>query len=464
MTEAAARPGRGKAERSQQPDEGIAGLAARQVAARLLGAVIDARTPLDALTDAEHGHPQFRALPPRDRSLVKAILATALRYRVTIGKLIARRLERPLPPNARSLEHILHVAAAQMLFLDVPDRAAVDMAVAHAKSDPRTVRFSGLVNAVLRALGRVKERALPAEIKANDDTPDWFSRRLRAAYGEERAAAILAAHRAEPPTDFTVRSDAAGWAHRLDGIVLPTGSVRIARLSGPVQDLPGFADGDWWVQDAAAALPARLLGDVRGLSVADLCAAPGGKTAQLVAAGARVTAVDQSRNRLKRLAANLERLKLEADVVEADLLDYTPPALFDAVLLDAPCSSTGTVRRHPDVLWTKGPDDIAKLAGLQRRLLERAVGMVRPGGVIVFSNCSLDPEEGEALRAAFLSADQRVVADPIRPDELPGIAAFVTAEGTLRTTPADLILETTSLSGMDGFFAARFRRIGSGPR
>ncbi len=462
MTEAAARPGRGRADHRQEPDEGVAGLAARQVAARLLGAVIDAKTPLDALTDAEHGHPQFRALSPRDRSLVKAILATALRYRVTVGALITRRLDRPLPQNARSLEHILHVAAAQMLFLDVPDRAAVDMAVAHAKSDPRTVRFSGLVNAVLRALGRVKERALPAALAASDDAPEWFSQRLKSAYGEARAAAILAAHRAEPPIDFTVKSDARGWAERFGGIVLPTGSVRVARLAGPVQDLPGFAEGEWWVQDAAAALPARLLGDVRGLSVADLCAAPGGKTAQLAAAGARVTAIDQSRSRLKRLSANLDRLKLAADIVEADLLTYVPPALFDAVLLDAPCSSTGTVRRHPDVPWTKGPADIAKLAGLQRRLLERAVGMVRPGGLVVFSNCSLDPEEGEALRAAFLSSGPGAVADPIRADELPGTAAFVTPEGTLRTTPADLVGENIALSGMDGFFAARFRRTGSG--
>lgn len=463
MSEAAAP--RGKAARGRKPqstpEAEIPGLAARQAAARLLAAVVDAKTPLDALTDAEHGHPQFRALEPRDRALVKAILATALRYRVTIGKLIARRLDRPLPPNARSLEHILHVAAAQMLFLDVPDRAAVDMAVAHAKADPRTVRFAGLVNAVLRALGRVKERALPAELKANDDAPQWFSARIRSAYGDERAAAILAAHRAEPPIDFTVKSDPEKWADRFGGIVLPTGTVRVAKLTGPVQDLPGFAEGEWWVQDAAAALPARLLGDVRGLSVADLCAAPGGKTAQLAAAGARVTAVDLSRSRLKRLAANLERLKLSAELVEADLLTWQLPALFDAILLDAPCSSTGTVRRHPDVPWTKGPDDVAKLAGLQRRLLERAAGMVKPGGLIVFSNCSLDREEGEDLRTAFLAGDPGIVTDPIRADELPGIAPFVTSEGTLRTTPADLSHESPALSGMDGFFAARFRRRGA---
>ena len=339
------------------------GLAARQTAARLLAAVIDARTSLDGLTDADHGHPQYRALDQRDRSLVRAILATALRYRMTIERLIERRLERPLPANARALSHILHVAAAQMLFLDVPDSAAVDLAVTQARGDPRTARFSGLVNAVLRALARVKERALPAALAAGDDAPEWFSTRLAQAYGPAKARAILAAHRLEAPVDFTARADPEGWAARLGGIVLPTGTVRVARPAAAIPDLPGFAEGAWWIQDAAAALPARLLGDVAGLSVADLCAAPGGKTAQLALAGARVTAIDISRNRLRRLAVNLARLGLAAEIVEADLLSVAPAAPFDAVLLDAPCSSTGTVRRHPDVPWTKTPEDIDKLVG-----------------------------------------------------------------------------------------------------
>ena len=439
--------------------ESVAGLAARKAAARLLAAVIDARTPLDGLTDHENGHPQYKALDMRDRGLVRAILVTALRYRMTIVGLLARRLEKSLPPNATALSHILHVAAAQILFLDIPDSAAVDLAVTHAKSDPRTQRFSGLVNGVLRTLARAKETELPAALAATDEAPKWFSDRLKAAYGAARAKEILTAHRQEAPVDFSVKADPELWAERLGGIVLPTGTVRVEKLSASVPELPGFADGAWWVQDAAASFPARLFGDVSGLRVADLCAAPGGKTAQLILAGARVTAVDTSKNRLARLSQNLERLGLSAETVQADLLKYEPKELFDAVLLDAPCSSTGTVRRHPDVPWTKTAADVEKLADLQRRLLARAVTLVKPGGRIVFSNCSLDPLEGEELHRAFLAETPGVIDDPLQPGEIAGIDAFLTARGTLRTTPADLDLGSPERSGLDGFFAARMRRV-----
>lgn len=432
------------------------GLGVRKAAARLLAAVVDAKTSLDGLTDNDHGHPQYLALDMRDRALLRAILGSALRHRNTIEALLARRLDRPLPTNARSLSHILHVAAAQMLFLDVPDSVAVDLAVESARSDPRTQRFAGLVNAVLRALGRVKERALPAALAQTDDAPDWFRQRLVAAYGPEKAAAIAAMHRIEPPVDLTVKADPARWAETLGGVVLPTGSARLPRLPGPVAEMPGFAEGEWWVQDAAAALPARMLGDVRGLRVADLCAAPGGKTAQLAAAGARVTAVDASRNRLQRLKANLERLRLSVDIVEADFTQWKPAERFDAILLDAPCSSTGTVRRHPDVPWTKSLADIEKLAAVQRRLLDAACRLVKPGGRIVFSNCSLDPLEGEDLVDRFV-AETDVAIEPLQLGEIDGADTFITATGALRTTPADLVLSTPALSGLDGFFAARFR-------
>ncbi|MER8463387.1 RsmB/NOP family class I SAM-dependent RNA methyltransferase [Mesorhizobium sp. M1396] len=438
----------------------VAGLAARKAAARLLAAVIDARTPLDGLTDHENGHPQYKALDLRDRGLVRAILVTALRYRMTISGLLARRLEKPLPPNATALSHILHVAAAQILFLDIPDSAAVDLAVTHAKSDPRTVRFSGLVNGVLRTLARAKETELPAALAATDEAPKWFSDRLKATYGNDKARKILAAHRVEAPVDFSVKADPELWAEKLGGIVLPTGTIRVENLVGPVTELPGFAEGAWWVQDAAASLPARLFGDVRGLRVADLCAAPGGKTAQLILAGARVTAVDTSKNRLVRLTQNLDRLGLSAEIVQADLLKYEPKELFDAVLLDAPCSSTGTVRRHPDVPWTKTAADVEKLADLQRRLLARAVTLVKPGGRIVFSNCSLDPLEGEDLYRAFLAGTADIANDPLLQGEIAGIDPFLTPHGTLRTTPADLDLGSPGISGLDGFFAARIRRAG----
>lgn len=432
------------------------GLAARQTATRLLAAVVEAKTPLDGMTDAQHGHPQYRALDERDRGLVRAILVSALRHRNTIAAMISERLDRPLPGNAHMLSHILHVALAQMLFLDVPDSAAVDLAVEQAKADPRTQRFASLVNAVLRGAGRAKDEALPRLLVSTRDAPDWFLRRMEKAYGGETTAAILAAHRLEPPIDFTVKCDPAGWARKFGGLVLPTGSVRLAALDRSVTELPGYAEGEWWVQDAAAALPARIMGEVAGKRVADLCAAPGGKTAQLVLAGAKVTAVEISANRLKRLAANLARLNLDAELVTADLAAYQPVELFDAILLDAPCSSTGTVRRHPDVLWTKSEADIAKLAEVQRTLLGHAARMLKPGGTLVFSNCSLDPQEGEDLIRAFLSETPGFSLDPIRADEISGIAEFVTPEGFLRTTPAGLRMETPQLSGLDGFFAARF--------
>ncbi len=433
------------------------GLAARVAAARLLAAIVDRKTPADGLTDDQHGNPQYLALEHRDRSLVRAILATALRYRVTIGTMLNERLDRPLPANARTLNHILHVALAQMLFLGVPDRAAVDLAVAHAGSDPRTKRFSGLVNAVLRAIARGKNSRLAEVLETTVDAPRWFADRLIEVYGRDKATQIFEAHRRLAPTDLTVKSDPAGWAERLGGVVTPTGSVRLERFEGPVTALPGYDEGQWWVQDAAAALPARLFGDVAGLAIADLCAAPGGKTAQLAAAGARVTAVDISKNRLKRLADNLERLGLQAELVASDIASFRPVRLFDGVLLDAPCSSTGTVRRHPDVPWTKSPDDIEKLAEVQFNLLLAASGLVKPGGMIVFSNCSLDPAEGEIVVDRFLETGKTVRASAITPGEIAGIDAFITEEGRLRTTPADMDLGRPGISGMDGFFAARFR-------
>ncbi len=435
------------------------GLAVRQTAQRVLGAVIDTRTSLDGLTDDSHGHPQFRALDLRDRSLVKAMLATALRHRMTITKLIAEQLDRPLPGNAASLSHLLHVAAAQILFLDVPDHSAVDLAVECAKTDPRNRRFASLVNAVLRKLIGKKKDGLAAAMAVTLDAPDWLIERLQATYGKTRAAAILAMHRLPAPLDLTVKSDPEDWARLLNGIVLPNGTVRLESFDGKVAELAGYSQGEWWVQDVAASLPARLMGNIKGKRVADLCAAPGGKTAALIVAGADVTAVDVSASRLNRLETNLARLNLKARTVISNIMDYEPQDLFDAVLLDAPCSSTGTVRRHPDVAWTKTPADIEKLAALQLQLLRRSMSLVKPGGTVVFSNCSLDPLEGEAVVAKLLAEMPDAAVSPILPAEAPGFAHLISHDGLLRTTPADLVLERPEISGMDGFFAARFIRV-----
>jgi len=431
------------------------GLDARRVATRLLGAVVDARSSLDALTDSEHGHPQYVALEPRDRALVRAMLVTALRRRCGIEKAITQRLDRPLPGNARSLSHILHIGAVQILFLDVPDSAAVDLAVTQAKSDPRNSRFSALVNGVLRNIARRKD-AILTKIDAVMDAPEWFAERLRQAYGPETAEAILAAHRVEAPVDFTVKSSPERWAEAFSGTVLPNGSVRVNKLEKAVPELEGFEEGEWWVQDAAASLPAMLVDARPGLRVLDLCAAPGGKTAQLAHAGARVTAVDLSASRLKRLDSNLQRLRLEAETLKADGLTLTVDEPYDAILLDAPCSSTGTVRRHPDVPWTKTLEDIEKLAELQRKLLEHAATLVRTGGRLVFANCSIDPLEGEEVVRAVLAGEHGLELSPIAPSELPGAAHFITTEGYLRTLPGIAPAHVDELQAVDGFFAARF--------
>lgn len=432
------------------------GLASRLCAQRLLGAVIDTSTSLDGLTDDVHGHPQYRALEPRDRALVRAILSSALRHRQTIEAFVSALLEKPLPANAKSLSHVLHVAATQILFLDVPDHSAVDLGVEAARNDPRNARFASLVNALLRRLSREKSQRLQNFLDNTVDAPNWLIADLQKAYGAKKASQILAMHRVEAPIDFTVKSDPQGWAEKLGGIVLPSGTVRVKNLSAPVPELPGFQDGHWWIQDVAAALPARCLGDVRGKRVADLCAAPGGKTALLASLGAKVTALDLSASRLKRLHANMQRLNLEVETHLGSLLKYQPTELFDAILLDAPCSSTGTIRRHPDVAWTKSRDDVAKLAELQFSMLKQAADLLKPSGVLLFSNCSLLPLEGEDLAARAGNEIEGLVPDPIQPSEWSGLEHLIDANGWLRSTPADLQLADPDISGMDGFFAARF--------
>lgn len=431
----------------------VPGLEVRQVAQRLLGAVIEKKTSLDGLTDNQNGHPLYLKLSARDRALARAILGAALRHREAINKALAGFLDRPLPENAHSLKQLFHVGAAQILYLDVPDHAAIDLAVTAAKADPRNIRFSGLINAVLRKIATGKEQILAQNVY---EAPHWFSALLEKNYGKEKTEAILKAQAEEPPLDLTVKQNPELWAQKLGGIVLAPHTVRLKELSGPLTELEGYEEGAWWVQDVAASLPALLMGDIRGKHVADLCAAPGGKTAQLAQMGAHVTALDMSKNRLNRLQVNMARLGFTVQTITSDAKDFTPDSLFDAVLIDAPCSSTGTIRRHPDILYTKGLEDITKLAEVQRSLLEHAVRLTKPGGTIVFSNCSLAYEEGEDLCRAFLRDTPSVVLSPVQPHELPGLEIVIGEGGILRSTPADLPHETPRLSGMDGFFAARF--------
>jgi 16S rRNA (cytosine967-C5)-methyltransferase len=316
-----------------------------------------------------------------------------------------------------------------------------------------------LVNAVLRRCAR-EGAALVDELASETlDIPPWLLARWSAHYGEAEAKAIALAVGHEPSLDLTVKADAAHWAARLHGEVLPTGTVRTL-LQGSVRMLPGFSEGQWWVQDAAAALPVRLFGDISDKSVADLCAAPGGKTAQLVAAGARVSAIDRSPARVARLRENLARLALSADTGVADAAEWRGDASgsFDAVLIDAPCASTGTIRRHPDVAWLKQESDIGALTAVQHRLLKKAVALLRPGGTLVYCTCSLEPEEGEQAIAALLDAESSMRRAPIDPAEVAGLAKIVTADGDLRTLPCHLPHPDPRLAGLDGFYAARLMK------
>jgi len=431
--------------------EDVPGLAARRIAAEMIEGVIRRRRALDELLETTA---ELAALEERDRALTRALTATVLRRLGTLRHVLWPLLERGLPPQAPRVETALLLGAAQVLFLDVPDHAAVDLAVRLVQTDRPAARFAGLVNAVLRRIAREGKTALAALDTPVLDTPDWLLARWTATYGAATAYAIAAANGQEPALDLTVKSDAEFWAAKLDGRVLPTGSVRTIS-HGAVPALPGFAEGAWWVQDAAAALPAHLLGEVRGRRVADLCAAPGGKTAQLAAAGARVTAVDRAPARMKRLAENLARLSLQAELVCADAAAWTTEQKFDAVLLDAPCSSTGTIRRHPDVPWLKSAADIVKLAGLQRRLIERAVTLLQPGGTLIYCTCSLEPEENERIVAGLLARDDGMRRAPLAAAEIFGRDEFIGTDGDLRTLPCQLADADSRFAGLDGFYAAR---------
>ena len=423
----------------------------------MLAAVVDRKTSLDGMLDAGNGNPVYRELNEADRALVRAILNSALRQLPRIEAMIGSLLQNPLPEGARALDHVLTVAAAQILYLDIPDHSAVDLAVEQAQIDPRNKRFASLVNAVLRRMSREKQDLLDNVGEKIPAIPAWFHKRLVSYYGADEAARIADALLTPAAIDLTVKSNPESWAERLNGRLLPTGSGASRRIfrRGAVA---GRVRGWRMVGAGCRRRPScQAFGDLTGKRVIDLCAAPGGKTAQLVLAGAEVTALDQSASRLKRLQGNLARLGLEAATQEINMADFRTEELFDAALLDAPCSSTGTIRRHPDVLWTKGPEDIEKLAVLQEKLLRHALTLVKPGGVVVFSNCSLDTREGEVVTARVL-ADGHCERVPIKPADWPGLENAVTPQGEFRTTPAMIDPQDGFAGGLDGFYAVVLRR------
>jgi 16S rRNA (cytosine967-C5)-methyltransferase len=438
-----------------------AGLAARELAIRLVAGVLIHGRPFEQVLAENSSQPQVAALEPRDRALARAVAATVLRRQGELEHVLNTFLERPLPVNQGRLWPILLTGAAQLICLEMPAHAVVDLAVEATRHDRSAHRFSKLVNAVLRRVAERGAGLLAGQDRVRLNVPDWLWQRWSTAYGADMARRIAEASLTEAALDISVKpggeTSAAAWAERLGGQLLPTGSVRLAS-HGLIEDLLGYAEGAWWVQDAAAALVTRVAGDVAGRSVADLCAAPGGKTAGLAAAGAQVTGVDVSGVRLARLRENLKRLGLAAEVVKADAATWSPGRPFDVVVLDAPCTATGTIRRHPDILRLKRPEDVARMAELQNSMLAHAATLVRPGGLLVYSTCSLEPEEGPMRIAEFLAANPGFTRSPIAPAEIAAEPEWITADGELRTLPFHGPQEPPGLAGMDGFYVARLRR------
>ncbi len=416
----------------------------------LIGAVLRRKRPLD---DAIDDNPDMSALAPRDRAFARLLVATVLRRLGQIDALIAHCLNSPLPPRAAAVHDMLRLGIAQLLFLRTPPHAAVATTVDLAGARG-FLTYKGLVNAVLRRLSLEGPDLAEKQDAARLNTPDWLWQAWSHAYGETTAREIATAHLKEAPLDISVRGDRQKWAAALDATILPTGTLRRGS-GGAIMALPGYQEGAWWVQDAAAAIPATLFGSIAGKRVVDLCAAPGGKTAQLAAAGANVTAIDRSPRRLHRLKNNLVRLRLEAECISADAGNWHPAEPVQFVLLDAPCTATGAIRRHPDVPHLKSTDDVQRLAAVQERLIDAAVAMLVPGGTLVYCTCSLEPEEGPQQIERLMARGAPVYRRPIAPEEIGGLAECITPDGDLRTFPSHL----AGSDGLDGFFAARLVRV-----
>jgi 16S rRNA (cytosine967-C5)-methyltransferase len=391
----------------------------------------------------------------RDRALANRLVTTALRRHGQINMMLAKYLDRGIPKKSGPLEAILRLSLAHLVFLpELGDHSAIFLAVEAARKDTRSQPFAKLMNAVLRrAQGEAHQlRHLPHQALF----PDTLGPLWRDTYGEDAIEDFADALIDGAPLDLTLKDTDPALIEALGATPLLADTVRIETRDRPVEALPGYTEGRWWVQDAAAAIPARLINLKPGARVLDLCAAPGGKTAQLIKAGYNVTALDSDADRMKRLGENLSRLGYAAELVTADALEWQPAEKFDAILLDAPCSATGTFRRHPEVVWHRSITDIAGRAAIQKRFITRSLSWLHSGGTLIYCVCSLEPQEGEA-HLSWLRERDDVAIDPIQPAELPGLEAAVSPDGTVRTRPG-LAVPGDNPGTLDGFFVARLVR------
>lgn len=426
----------------------------RNVVFKIITSVVRKNRPLDEALDLELGNSK---LDTRDRAFVRMLATTVLRRLGQIDDIIGNYVKNAIPKQAIGVEEILRIGVAQIIFLNTPAHASVDTSVRLAEA-LGFARYKGLINAVLRKISKEGQAIVQKQDEARLNTPEWLWQSWQNFYGKDICRKIAQANLEEPNLDITVKNKDEYWAEKLGGEVILNHTVRL-KSSGIITELEGFDSGDWWIQDAAASLPVRLLGNINGLRIADLCAAPGGKTAQLITAGAIVTAIDRSKSRVGRLQDNLKRLNLSCGIINDDAQKWFEATqkqigLFDAVLLDAPCSSTGTIKKNPDITILKTAKDITKINEQQKRLLETAFAMVKKGGTVIYSVCSLEKEEGENCVEEVLKNHPEISLKPIKSGEFETINKFgeehlITKEGYIRTLPF-------YLGGVDGFFMARF--------
>jgi 16S rRNA (cytosine967-C5)-methyltransferase len=422
---------------------------ARQCAVELLAQILDHKRPFD---EAVTRFAALQRLSERDRNFARLLVMTCLRRLGQIDALLAKLLAKPLQGKSQHVMHCLRLGVVQLIWLETPAHAAVH-AMVETVAELGYENMKGLVNAVLKRVANEGMAIIEAQDEVKDNVPDWLYASWQKVYGDETARVIAAARLLEPSLDVTVKDNVAEWAEKLGGTLLPTGSIRIVD-AGRVDALPGYDEGKWWVQDAAASLPVQLLGDVRGKIILDLCAAPGGKTAQLAANGAQVIVLDKSKRRLQLLQSNMERLQLDVQMIEGDILKWKPTIEPDAILLDAPCSATGTLRRHPEMVWHKKKEDIEELVILQKTMLNRVVRWLKPGGLLVYCVCSLQPQEGEEQIANFLESHPEFISLDVSGWNK-NIIPFIGKNHAIRTHPGVL----APFGGMDGFYAICLQRL-----